>query len=97
VRLEETLLSATEKSSPAAKPSTADKLQKKPYIYAHRHCKFCGRTIEVKGREYCLKCKPEYQKEQSKIDKSRKYQKYLIYYVIAVAIIFAAVIIYSLI
>ncbi len=90
-------LSAMEKPLPASKPSTTEKLQKKPYIYPHRHCAFCGRIIEVKGREYCLKCRPEYQKEQGKINRSRKYQKYLIYYVIAVAIIFVAVMIYSLI
>ncbi|MDD1775765.1 MAG: DUF2116 family Zn-ribbon domain-containing protein [Candidatus Methanomethylicus sp.] len=88
-------MSAEEKMPAAAKQSSEK--PKKGYIYPHRHCAFCGRIIEVKGRDYCLKCKPEYQKEQGKINRSKKWQKYLMYYVIAVAIIFGAIIIYSLI
>ena len=51
--------------------------------------------IEVKGREYCLKCKPEYQKEQNKLGRSKKFQKYLLYYIVVIFIVFAAIIIYS--
>jgi cell division protein FtsL len=50
--------------------------------------------IEVQGRSYCLKCKPEYQKEQSKIGRSNKMLKLLIAYAIGVIVIFAVLLIY---
>ena len=65
-----------------------------PYIFPHRHCLYCGRMIEVQGRSYCLKCKPEYQKEQSKIGRSNKMLKLLIAYAIGVIVIFAVLLIY---
>ncbi|GEM_PF-1526129 len=69
--------------------------QKKPYIYPHKHCNYCGRMIELRGRDYCYKCRNEHGKEQSKIERNKRYRKYLKYYVIAIAIIFVVVIIYS--
>jgi predicted nucleic acid-binding Zn ribbon protein len=67
---------------------------RRPYIFPHRHCLYCGRMIEVQGRSYCLKCKPEYQKEQSKIVRSNKMRKLLIAYAIGVIVIFAVLLIY---
>jgi predicted nucleic acid-binding Zn ribbon protein len=67
---------------------------RRPYIFPHRHCLYCGRMIEVQGRSYCLKCKPEYQKEQSKIGRSNKMRKLLIAYAIGVIVIFAVLLIY---
>lgn len=64
---------------------------KRPYIFPHRHCLYCGRMIEAQGRSYCLKCKPEYQKEQSKIGRSNKMRKFLIAYAIGVIVIFVVV------
>lgn len=72
-----------------------EKSAKKPYIYPHRHCLYCGRIIEVKGRDYCLKCKPEYVKEQSKIKRSKKFQRYLLYYIIAVFAILVLVALFA--
>lgn len=62
---------------------------RRPHIFPHRHCLYCGRMIEVQGRSYCLKCKPEYQKEQSKIGQSNRMRKLLIVYGVAVIVIFA--------
>jgi predicted nucleic acid-binding Zn ribbon protein len=75
--------------------SETEQIKKKTYIYPHRHCLYCGRMIEVKGRTYCLKCKPEYKKETSKVERSKKFQKIFLYYMIAIVIFFAAIIIYS--
>jgi len=69
--------------------------QKKPYVYPHKHCNYCGKMIELRGRDYCFKCKTEHGKEQSKISKNKKYRRYFMYYVAFVAILFVAVIIYS--
>jgi predicted nucleic acid-binding Zn ribbon protein len=73
----------------------SEKSAKKPYIYPHRHCLYCGRIIEVKGRDYCLKCKPEYVKEQSKIKRSKRFQRYLLYYIIAVFAILVLVALFT--
>ncbi|MGQ9760055.1 MAG: DUF2116 family Zn-ribbon domain-containing protein [Candidatus Methanomethylicaceae archaeon] len=67
---------------------------RKPYIYPHRHCIYCGRIIEVKGRNYCLKCKPEYEKEVSKTTRSQKFQKFLKYYIIVVVSILVVIFLY---
>lgn len=78
-----------EKTAPAAK--------RRPYIYPHRHCVYCGRMIEVKGRDYCLKCKPEYQKELSKRSRSQKFQKFMKYYIVAIVILLVGIVLYSLV
>ncbi len=67
---------------------------KKQYIYPHRHCQYCGRLIEVKGRAYCLKCRPEYQKEQSKIRRSSQFQKAFMVYIAFIIVLFMAIILY---
>jgi len=72
-----------------------EKQQKKQYVYPHKHCIYCGRMIEVRGREYCLKCKPEHEKELSKIGRSKKFRKFLVIYVAIVAIAILAVLAYS--
>ncbi|MEJ5293484.1 MAG: DUF2116 family Zn-ribbon domain-containing protein [Candidatus Methanosuratincola sp.] len=72
-----------------------EKDAKKPYIYPHRHCLYCGRIIEVKGRDYCLKCKPEYVKEQSKINRSKKFQRFFLYYIIVVFAILVLVLLFA--
>jgi predicted nucleic acid-binding Zn ribbon protein len=71
------------------------KQQKKQYVYPHKHCNYCGRMIEIKGRDYCFKCRTEHGKEESKIARNKKFKKYFKYYLIFVAIMFVAVIIYS--
>jgi predicted nucleic acid-binding Zn ribbon protein len=69
---------------------------KKQYIFPHRHCVYCGRMIEVKGRSYCLKCKPEFEKDQGKKKKSKRYRQFLIAYAVIVVIVFVVLIfIYS--
>jgi len=75
--------------------SEAEQIKKKPHVYPHKHCLYCGRMIEVKGRAYCLKCKPEYKKEESKISRSRKFQKLLFYYMIFLGVVIVALILYS--
>jgi hypothetical protein len=50
--------------------------------------------IEVQGRSYCLKCKPAFEKEQSKIGRSNRMRKFLIAYVVVVIVIFAALFLY---
>lgn len=69
-------------------------LKEKPYIYPHKHCIYCGRMIEVSSRDYCLKCKPEHQKETSKLQRERKLQKIMTYYLFAMFALLIAVIIY---
>jgi len=69
---------------------------KKVHIYPHRHCLYCGRMIEVKGRDYCLKCKPEYQKEQSKVGRSKTFRKMMLVYVAILAIVIVAIFLYSM-
>lgn len=71
------------------------KQQKKPYVYPHKHCNYCGKMIEIKGRDYCFKCRTEHGKEESKIARNKKFKKLFKYYLIFVAIMFMAVIIYS--
>jgi len=68
--------------------------EEKPYIYPHKHCIYCGRMIEVSSRNYCLKCKPEYQKEISKLQREKKFQKIMTYYLIAIFTILVIMIIY---
>ena len=68
---------------------------KKPHIYPHKHCLYCGRMIEVKGRTYCLKCKPEYKKETSKIERSKKFQKALLFYMVFLGVLIAVLVLYS--
>jgi predicted nucleic acid-binding Zn ribbon protein len=75
--------------------SEAEQVKKKPYIYQHRHCVYCGRMIEVKGRTYCLRCKPEYTKETAKVDRSKKFQKMLLVYMVIVVVVIVALFIYS--
>lgn len=75
--------------------SEAEQIQKRSYIYQHRHCLYCGRMIEVKGRTYCLRCKPEYTKETSKVERSKKFQKMLLYYMIALGVVIVALLLYS--
>lgn len=53
--------------------------------------------IEVKGRDYCLKCKPEYQKELSKRSRSQKFQKFMKYYIVAIVILLVGIVLYSLV
>jgi predicted nucleic acid-binding Zn ribbon protein len=69
---------------------------KKVHIYTHRHCLYCGRMIEVKGRDYCLRCKPEYQKEQSKVGRSKTFRKMMLIYIAILAVVIAAVFLYSM-
>jgi predicted nucleic acid-binding Zn ribbon protein len=71
-----------------------EKEKKKPYIYPHKHCIYCGKMITVEGRDYCLKCKPEHEKETSKIQRSKKIQKFINYYIIAVLVLFIIIIAY---
>jgi len=75
--------------------SETEQIKKKPYVYPHRHCLYCGRMIEVKGRTYCLKCKPEYQKETSKVERSKKFQKLLFYYMIFLGVLIVVLFLYS--
>jgi predicted nucleic acid-binding Zn ribbon protein len=92
-------LSTAEKLGAIVNAAVTEKPQKQKQqqqIFPHRHCAYCGRMIEVRGRDYCLKCKPEYQKEQGKLGRSKKFQKYLLYYIVAICIIFGILIIYSL-
>lgn len=70
--------------------------ERKPYIYPHRHCIYCGKMIEGKNRNYCLKCKPEYRKEVSKTERFQKFQKLLKYYIIILVVILAIVFLYSI-
>lgn len=69
---------------------------KKVHIYSHRHCLYCGRMIEVKGRDYCLRCKPEYQKEQSKVTRSKTYRKMMLVYIAMLAVVIVAIFLYSM-
>jgi len=75
--------------------SEAEQIKKSSHIYQHRHCLYCGRMIEVKGRTYCLKCKPEYAKETAKVDRSKKFQKLLIVYMIALGVVIVALLLYT--
>jgi len=83
-----------EKETEKVTPAPASK--RKPYIYQHRHCVYCGRMIEVKGRDYCLRCKPEYQKEVSKRSRAQKFQKFLKFYIIGIIILLVGIVLYSL-
>jgi len=65
---------------------------RKPYVYPHRHCAYCGRMIEVKGRSYCLKCKPEFEKDQGKQKRSKRYRQFLIAYAVVIVIVFVVLI-----
>ncbi len=69
---------------------------RKTHIYPHKHCLYCGRMIEVKGRDYCLRCKPEYLKEQSKVGRSKTFRKMMLIYVAVLGIVIVALIIYGL-
>ncbi|MBC7112758.1 MAG: DUF2116 family Zn-ribbon domain-containing protein [Candidatus Methanomethyliales bacterium] len=84
-----------EKKIEKEKEPSAPSIKRKPYIYPHRHCIYCGRMIEVKGRDYCLRCKPEYQKEISKRSKTQKFQKFLKFYVIGIIILLVGIVLYS--
>lgn len=75
--------------------SETEQVKKKPHVYPHRHCLYCGRMIEVKGRTYCLKCKPEHQKESSKVERSKKFRKMLLYYMIFLGILIVVLVLYS--
>jgi len=75
--------------------SETEQLKKKPHIHPHRHCLYCGRMLEVKGRSYCLKCKPEYQKATSKVERSKKFQKVLLYYMIFLGVLIVVLFLYS--
>jgi predicted nucleic acid-binding Zn ribbon protein len=69
---------------------------KKVHIHPHRHCLYCGRMIEVKGRDYCLRCKPEYQKEQSKVGRSKTFRKMMLIYVAILGVVIVAIYLYSM-
>ena len=68
---------------------------KKPYIYPHRHCAYCGRMIQVKGRPYCLKCKPEFEKQQSRKKRSKLMQRLTFIYIAAVVVVFAILLLFT--
>jgi len=53
--------------------------------------------IEVKGRDYCLRCKPEYQKEQSKVGKSKTFKKMMLIYVAILGVVIVAILLYNMI
>lgn len=67
---------------------------KRSYIYPHRHCQYCGRMIEVRGRPYCLKCKPDHEKEQSRIKRSKRMQRLTLIYVAAVVVVFVVLLLF---
>ncbi|MCS7098563.1 MAG: hypothetical protein NZ922_06265, partial [Candidatus Methanomethyliaceae archaeon] len=69
-------------------------MEGKTYIYQHKHCIYCGRMIEVSTREYCLKCKPEHQKKISKLERERKIQRALSYYLFAMIALLIIIIAY---
>lgn len=69
---------------------------RKVHIYPHRHCLYCGRMIEVKGRDYCLRCKPEYQKEQSKVGRSKAFRKMMLIYVAILGVVIVALVLYGM-
>lgn len=69
---------------------------KKVHVYPHRHCLYCGRMIEVKGRDYCLRCKPEYQKEQSKVGRSKSFRKMMLIYVAILAVVIVGLVLYNM-
>jgi hypothetical protein len=52
--------------------------------------------IEVKGRDYCLRCKPEYQKEQSKVGRSKTFRKAMLIYVAILAVVIVALVLYGM-
>jgi len=81
--------------SNAVPPEGAAQAKKRPYVYPHKHCNYCGKMIELKGRDYCFKCRTEHGKEQSKISKNKKFRKYFMYYIAFVAVLFVVAIIYS--
>jgi predicted nucleic acid-binding Zn ribbon protein len=64
---------------------------RKPYVFPHKHCPYCGRMIDVKGRQYCLKCKPEYEKEQAKTSRSKRMQRFFVVYIVIIVILLGAV------
>ncbi len=81
--------------SNAVPPEGAAQAKKRPYVYPHKHCNYCGKMIELKGRDYCFKCRTEHGKEQSKISRNKKFRKYFMYYIAFVAVLFVVAIIYS--
>jgi len=64
---------------------------RKVYIFPHKHCLYCGKMLESKGRPYCLKCKPVHEKQQAMTNRNKKVQKILIVYTIAVVAVSALI------